>query len=106
MLDRFTTTIPSVTVATAVANSEEIMSGSYAGGMIFVPSGSTITTITWYAAEKAGGTYLAAYDADGVALTQTVAASKAYEIPAALFGCRAIKAVGNAAGTLAISLKG
>jgi hypothetical protein len=106
MLDRLSQTIASVTVATAVASSEEIRLSSYAGGMIFVPAGSSITTLTWYAAEKPDGTYLVAYDEDNIAVTQTVQAGRCYPIPSALFGCRAIKAVDAAGGYLLVSLKG
>ena len=106
MLDRLSNTLVSVSVDTTVAACEEILFGPYAGAIVFVPTGSSITTLTWYVAEKAGGTYLAAYDEDGVAVTQTVAAAKAYALPAALYAARALKAVGDAAGTIAISVKG
>lgn len=89
----------------ALASSTEIDITSYSSGSVFVPSGSSLTTLTWYAAEKCGGTYHAAYDSAGSAVTQTVAADRAYPIPAALFGASAIKAIGNAAGTVIVSLK-
>lgn len=105
MLQRFHTTIPSVTIDTTAAACEEIPFGSYAGGEIFF--GTTgVSTLTWWVAEKMGGTYVAAYDEDGVAVTQTVSSSKAYPIPSALFGAAALKAVGDVAGTMAVSLKG
>jgi hypothetical protein len=106
MLQRFSTTIPDLTVAAAVDDSEEMNFGSYSSGFIFVPAGATTTTITWYVAEKPGGTYMAAYDEDHVAITTTVAASQAVAIPSSLFGARAVKAVGNVATTVAVSLKG
>lgn len=106
MIDRLSTTLSEVTVETTLASCEEIGFGSFAGGMIFVPVGSSITSLTWYAAESPGGTYLAANDEDGNAITQTVAAEAAYQLPLALYGCRALKAFGDAAGTILISLKG
>jgi hypothetical protein len=108
MLQRFSNTIPDLTVAVAVADSEEISFGSYSGGFIFTESDSGITTITWYVAEKPGGTYLVAYDEDSVAITQTVTTSRAYAIPSALFGARAVKAVASAgtADTVMVCLKG
>src|SRR4030042_3586482 len=109
MLDRLSNTIPAVAVShTAIGSSEEIIYGGYAGGMVFVPTvaGVDITVLTWYAAEKPGGTYLPAYDSTGTAVTQTVSHTKAYPIPAALAGCRAIKAMGDASGSIAVSLKG
>lgn len=106
MLDRLSSTLVEVTVDTTAAASEEINYGGYSGGMVFIPAGSSVTTLTWWAAEKPGGTYLAAQDRDSDAITQTVAASESHPIPIDLYGCRAIKAVTNAAGTMAVSLKG
>jgi len=106
MLDRLSNTIPAVAVGAAVADSQEIIYSGYAHGMFFIPAGSGLTTLTWYAAEKPGGTYLAAYDKDGNAVTQTVVHTRAYPIPEALSGCRAIKVTGNEAGTIAVSPKG
>ena len=97
--------IDSVAVGTAVSGSDAIGYGPYASGMVFVPSGSTITTLTWHACGTEDGTYVAAEDASSNAVTQTVAASQAHPIPAALQGCRFIKATGNAAGTVGVSLK-
>tara|TARA_Y100000593_G_scaffold80998_1_gene151349 strand:- start:2659 stop:2883 length:225 start_codon:yes stop_codon:yes gene_type:complete len=73
--------------------------------MVYVPAGSSITTLTWHAAEKPGGTYLAAEDASSSAVTQTVAASQAHPIPTALQGAQVIKATGNAVGTIDITMK-
>lgn len=107
MLDRLSNTISSVTVGTTDAASAEINFSCYSGGTVFIPASSALlTTLTWYAAEQPGGTYLAAYDEFGDAIVQTVVHTRAYTIPPSLFGCRAIKAVGNVAGTVAISLKG
>lgn len=105
MLERFASTIPSVTLTTSSTTTEEIRLGNYSGGFVFIPAGSSVTTLTWWVAEKASGTYFAAYDEDNAAITQTVAASQANAIPSALFGAMAIKAVSNAAGTMAVSLK-
>lgn len=107
MLERLSNTIITVTSGVTAAASTEIIFGSYAGGMVFLPAGVGVTTITWYAAEQPGGTYLVAYDEDGVAVTQTVSHTKAYAIPSALHGARAIKAVASAgtASTIIASLK-
>jgi len=96
----------SVTVATAAASSDEIKFGWAAFGQVYIPAGSSITSLTWYSAPTYGGTYTAAYDEDGVAVTQTVAAGKCYAVPSALAGCTGLKAVGDAAGEFDISLKG
>lgn len=107
MIERHSVTIPSVTVDTTAAASEEIRIGCYSGGYVIIPTtlGASVTSLTWYVAEKAGGTYVAAYDEDGTAITQTVSHTKAYAIPSALFGAVAVKIVTNAAGTLAVTLK-
>ena len=77
------------------------------GGTIFIPSGSSITTLTYYAAEKLGGTFLPLYESDGsTAVTQTVEAGKAYDMPAAIFGCLVIKIRVNSNGSAFVTMKG
>jgi hypothetical protein len=98
--------IDSVTVGKTEATSEEIIFTDREVGRFQVPTGSDITTITWYDAPKPGGTYVAAYDSAGNAVTQTVSAAKSYQIPTALEGAGAIKAVGNNEGTIAVYMKG
>lgn len=94
-----------VVLNTAIGTTGEMLFGEFSSGMVFIPAGSSVTTLTWWAAPEGGGTYLAAYDYDGVAVTQTVSASKSYPIPLALLGCRAIKAVTNVAGAMDVSFK-
>ena len=100
--------IPSVTVATAVATSTAIPFGDQEGGRFHVPVGSSITALTWYdsMSKEADATFLAAYDELGVAVTQTVAAGYSYEIPTSLAGSAMLKAVGDAAGTINVCIKG
>lgn len=98
--------IDSVTVGTTAAASEEIIYSDRAGGRFQVPAGSSITSITWYDAPKSGGTFVPASDEYGVAIVQTVAAGKSYEIPTSLAGAGALKAVGDAAGAIAVYMKG
>lgn len=74
-----------------------------AGGELVIIG--NITSLTWYAAEKLGGTYKPAYDAANTAVTQTVAQNRSYPIPTALFGAGALKAVGNASGQVLVNLK-
>lgn len=95
-----------LTVDTVLADAEELGFSDWITGIVYVPSGSTITSLTWYAAYERGGTFYAAYDSNGDAVTQTVAATKAYPIPLALAGAVALKAVGDADGTVYVSLKG
>lgn len=78
------------------------------GGQIQIPSGSSITSLTWYTSEKSDGTFLPAYIEDGSeAVAQSgLLAGRSYPIPAALFGAPWIKAVANAAGAVIICDKG
>lgn len=98
-------TISDVQVDTVLADAQEIMVGDYIVGMVFVPAASPLTSLTWHAAPARGGTYLPAYDVDGLPIVQAVAAGRAYPLPVDLAGCRALKAVGNADGTVHVSLK-
>ena len=110
MLQRHSTSIPAVTVdASSIDDSEEILFGSYSIGIFVVPTGSSITEITWYVAEKPGGTYYQAIDEDGTAVVQTVEAERAYQLPTALCGASAIKAyvsAGTADTVISLALKG
>ena len=96
----------SVAVATSVDDSKEIIFEDWGGGRVYIPSGSSITSLTWYDAPEPGGTYHAANDEDSVALVQTVEAGKSYEIPVSLAGAGALKIVGDATGTVTVTLKG
>tara|TARA_R100001594_G_scaffold137007_1_gene179730 strand:- start:510 stop:833 length:324 start_codon:yes stop_codon:yes gene_type:complete len=105
-LTRFSTDQEDVTVATAIADSDEIDYGEFARGQIHVPSGSSITTLTFHTSHKPGGDYEAAYDSSNAAVTMTVAADRSYPIPVDLIGARVFKMTGDAAGTVHLSLKG
>jgi len=105
MSDHFSSSIAEVSVGAGVADSEAINYGAYASGMIYIPAGSNLTTLTWWACETIDGTYLRARDSAGAAVTQTVAASQAHPIPVALLGARFIKAVGGVTGTMGVTLK-
>lgn len=95
-----------VGVNTAIGTTEEMDYRGWAAGEVCMPAATDLTTLTWWAAEKPGGTYGAAYDSAGSAVTTTVQAARSYPIPVALLGAGAIKAVGNAAGTIYVSFKG
>ena len=107
------TTFQEVAINTAVATTPEIPYGGFAGGIIHIPNGSSITSLTWYSSHKQGGEYEASLQPVSehvtpityVAVVQTVAANGAYPIPEYLVGAVALKAVGDAAGTVYISLK-
>jgi hypothetical protein len=106
MLHRYSSKLENVVVDTVLADSQEVLFSEFALGEVYVPDPTTLGTLTWYAAPEAGGTYYAAYDADGLAITHAVAAGRAYPIPADLAGAAAIKIVGDADGSVDLVLKG
>lgn len=91
---------------TAVGTTDELDMRSAAGGTVQIPSGSSITSLTYYAATEPGGTYSALYTDSGTAVTQTVAADRVYDMPSAVAACGAVKIVANAAGAVKVTLKG
>jgi hypothetical protein len=94
-----------VTAHTTVADATQIEYESYAGGEVYIPTGSSLTLLTWHSSEKKDSTYIPAYDEDGVAVTQIVSAPGAYPIPTALFACAMLKIEGDAVGAVVLSLK-
>jgi len=108
----YATTLSSLAVTNAVGTTQEINYGEYAGGMVHVPNGETVVTLTWWASHD-GVTYEAAlHSVDEhvtpityVATAQTVAADGSYPIPAELVGAKFLKIVGDVAATLHLSLK-
>jgi hypothetical protein len=102
---RFCTKQP-VSVTAVAATTGSIDYRGFASGMVYVPAGSAIILLTWYAAEDPSGTFYAVDDGAGGAATSTVAASSSVQIPVMCLGAGALKAVGNDAGTIIVSLKG
>jgi hypothetical protein len=78
---------------------------NFASGEIFIPAASSITSLTFYVAPTSKGTFLAAYDAAGSAVTMTVTAERAYPLPAAIFGASSVKMVANTTGTVIYNVK-
>lgn len=99
-------------LTTAIGTTEEMPKSGMAWGDVYIPTGSSITTLTWWKAPAlvAGnsfeaGTYLPAYDDDltsPAAIVQTVAGGNSYPIPAALASAPFLKAVSNAAGDIIV----
>ena len=102
---KYSVSIASIAVGTTVAASDAIAFGDFDRGMVYVPAGSSLTTLTWHASTEQNGTYLAAEDATSTAITQTVGASQAHPIPELLIGARFLKITGNAAGVVGVTLK-
>ena len=95
------------------SSSDAIGYGEFDSGMVYVPNGSSMTSLTWLACDKLGGEYEPAKHTVNqgvtpltyVATVQTVAANGAYPIPQDLVGAVGLKAVGNAAEVILVSLK-
>ena len=73
------------------------------GGGYTVPTGSSLTTITWHVSRN--GTTIVPLFTNGVAVVQTVAAAQAHEIPIGCNVWRWLHPVGNAAGTIYFTTK-
>lgn len=95
-----------LTLGTAVATTPEIDMRQSAGGTIQIPVGSSITSLTYYAAAEPGAVYSALYTDAVAAVTQTVAADRVVDMPAAVAAVGALKIVVNVAGAVKVTLKG
>jgi hypothetical protein len=127
MLTKRQTTYQTIALATDDTSAVFDLSG-YGSGEIGIPSGSSITTLTYFVpmpmpelpTSAVGGvnagfplsgsavssaTYFTACDHTGTAITQTVVAGDCYPIPADLFGSAGVQIRANAAGTVFVYLK-
>lgn len=95
-------TVNTVAITTSQSTTEEYRVPGR-GGLVIVPSGSSITSLTYYTAEKVGGTRVPLNTSAGVAVTQTVAAANAYDMPPEVYGCRVLYLKGNAAGSVFVT---
>lgn len=104
---RYPYTMPSMVANVAGGAPARIPYGGAAGGVVFVTAKDAgATTLTWHAAFEPGGTLYPAADAAGNALTVTILAGRAYEIPGALYGAMEIVPVTNSAtATIVVNLK-
>ena len=99
--------LKSVTVAVDVADSQAIPVGDFTSFTAAIPTGSSITSLTCHVSTEEGGTYLPLYDSlkAAVALT-SLTAGRAYQLPFGTFAVRWLKLVGDAAGTVDVTMKG
>ena len=95
-------TVDSLTLTTSSSTTPEYRVPGR-GGLVIIPSGSSITTLTYYTAEKVGGTRVDLNSSAGVATVQTVAAGKAYDMPSEVYGCRVLYFKANAAGSIFVT---
>jgi hypothetical protein len=86
-------------IGTTPDASDPINLQPYAGGRIYITAGAGLTTLTWFDCHELAGTYKAAQDGNGNAVTSQVAPGQSCPIPPALFASMFVKAVGDAAAT-------
>lgn len=97
MLSERTSELCIVDVGTSIGNSGAFSFASHAGGLILVPSTEGTPTLEFYTSDTEGGTYRKVYPFDSTsALSVTLAASIAKQIPPQLFGARWVKMVASA----------
>ena len=101
----YSVSVPVLAVSDSVAGSGTIRYDNAQSGMVYVPAGSSLTSLTWHASLFEEGPYIAADDSAGAALVQTVAAGQAHPIPAALQGAMFLRITGNVAGEVGYTLK-
>jgi hypothetical protein len=93
-ITRFVQDLSAVSVNTTAGSSTAVDFRSFAGGMIYVPSGgSAIGNITFQVAEKHDGTFLSLEDKAGTAVSITAEINKGYPLPDELFGCAAFRMI-------------
>jgi len=95
----------SVDITASAGTSATIAFRSFAGGQVYIPNGSGLTTLTAHVAQNPDATFEPAYDESGTAVVLTVAADQSHPLPTALFAAGALKLVGNTTGTIAVTLK-
>ena len=97
-------------LTSSLGTTTEIYYGPFKSGILNFPSTTTVTTVSVYVANEAGGTYNLLRDASGAAKSITVpnpaTNGAAVQIPAEADGALYLKLVGNAADANAkLSLK-
>ena len=91
-----------VSLTDAIGTTPQLNFRGFRKGYVYVPNGSSLTSLTWYASATDSGDFEACHDGSS-AITSTVAADRAVPLPSGLEGAAYIKAVGNAAGTVKFS---
>lgn len=95
------------TLDSTLADTPALLVGNYAGGIITIPTGSSITSLEWHVAESENGTYLPLYKKDDSAVVtpSTVQAARAYPFPDEVFAAKYLKIKTNADGAVTLHFK-
>jgi len=96
------TTPGTFSLTDAIGTTPVINYRGYRKGFVYVPNGSSLTTLTWHSSDSEDGDFEACHDGSNP-ITSTVAADRAVPLPTTLEGAAYLKAVGNAAGTVKFS---
>lgn len=102
----------SLAITASSSTTATINKSGFVTGTIFVPAGSSLTGLTFFVAPhesmdgNSAGTFVQAYDDSNAALALTVAAGRAYRIPLELAAAPFLRIVGDATGTIHVSLQG
>jgi hypothetical protein len=95
-----------LTIATAVADSGVINLRDSVLLSVAVPTGSSLTTITWYGCQTEGGTYLPLEYPPGTALASSaISAPVMFQVADGMCAHPYVKGVGNVAETVSITTK-
>ncbi|MCA9366691.1 hypothetical protein KC887_00295 [Candidatus Kaiserbacteria bacterium] len=103
----------SVDVTNSVSTTEQITVSGFTRGAVYVPTGSSLTSLTFHvaphktprASATEPGDYLPLQKEDGsAAIAMTVEAGKAYPLPAEIAGVAFAKMVGNTSGMVTLTL--
>jgi len=76
----------------------------FAAGAVHIPTGSSITTLTYHGYDPISDKYTPMYSQAGEALVQTVAGGRNIECPTAIYMQSKIKITTNAAGPVVLTL--
>jgi len=96
--------LPGLSLTDTLSTTPNIDFRRWAGGTIHIPTGSSITSLTFHVALE-DGIFIPLFDTTPAAVVLTVAASGAYPVPDACFGNSEIKIVVNVSGVVDINLK-
>ncbi len=97
-----------VACTAALGTTPAIPVDPYRAGTAHIPTGSPITSLTFYSSGDGGTTYQPLNDSGGTPIAPTVAANKSYNLNLSggasfIAGCSLIKCVVNLAGTVNFS---
>ena len=104
IIERAATSL-TASLTTSIVTTEAIPIANATIGTIGVPTGSSLTTLTYWVSHD-GVTYIPLWMVDNsLAVAQTVSQTKSYPIRSEAMGAKWLKIVSNAAGDVYLSLK-